>query len=73
MDNREAVYLEKYVAAHNERLRRHPQHRTDMAFHPGHSPGSLVMQTRDRIQDPNDTLVFEEVMRDVASTHRLIV
>jgi hypothetical protein len=72
MDSREEVYLEKYIAAHNERLRHHPQYREDMSFHFGSCRGDLVLQTRDRRMSEDDAVVFAEVLRSVAATHKFI-
>lgn len=76
MAEREEVYLEAFVAAHNDSLRRHPRYRPDMEFKVGFGRGDLVLCTRDRgvreISD-DDLRVFEEVRREVSATHRLIV
>lgn len=76
MTEKAEVYLEGFVAAHNDCLRRKVPDRPDMIFKVGFARGDLVLCTRDRgvreISD-DDLRVFDEVRREVSATHRLIV
>jgi hypothetical protein len=73
MDTRKAVYLEEYVAAHNECLRAHPRYREDMGFSLGSGRGDLVQRTKDRQISEDDAGVFDEIRRQVATTHTLVL
>ncbi len=67
------LYLEEYLAAHNNALKVHPRYRADMEFTQANARGDLVFNSRDKVTDPEDVKVFEEVVNLVAQTHKLIV
>lgn len=73
MTERKSVYLEEYLAAHNNALEEHPRYRLDMKFTQAYAQGHLVSNTHNKVTSPEDVKVFEEVVNLVAQTHKLIV
>ena len=74
MSQRQRVYLSEWLAAHNDCLARHPSFRADMLYTAVINPaGALSINTRDKTLSPADQAVFEEVRREVASTHELVI
>ena len=73
MTERQAVYLEAYLSAHNECLSRHPNYRPDMKFTFGSPRGAFVLHTRDPEISEDDVRLFEEVLGEVAAAHQLVV
>jgi len=73
MPERKSVYFEDYLAAHNNALKGHPSYRSDMGFTQADARGNLVFNSRDKVINPEDLKVFEEVVNLVAQTHKLIV
>ena len=70
---RKSVYLEEYLAAHKNALKKHPRYRPDMMFTQADTRGNLVFNSRDKMTDPENVKVLEEVVNLVALTHKLIV
>jgi len=68
-----SVYLEEYLAAHNNALEQHPRYRLDMTLTLVGAHGHLVFDTRDNVTNPEDVEVFKEIMNLVAQTHKLII
>lgn len=73
MTERKSVYLEEYLAAHNNALKEHPRYRPDMEFTQADARGNLVFNSRDKVTNPEDVKVLEEVVNPVVQTHKLIV
>lgn len=73
MTERKSVYLEEYLAAHNNALEQHPRFRLDMKITLADARGGLVFDTRDNVTNPEDEDVFKDVLNLVAQTHKLII
>ena len=74
MNQRKRVYLEEWLKAHSDCLARHPSYRSDMRYTAVMSPsGALSFTTRDKTLSPADLAVLEDVGREVASTHVLLI
>lgn len=73
MTERKSVYLEEYLVAHNKALEEHPRYRLDMKFTQGDARGNLVFDTHDKVINPEDVKVPEDVVNLVAQTHKLKV
>jgi len=70
---RKSVYLEEYLAAHNNALEEHPRYRIDMKFTHVDAHGNLAFGTHDKVINPEDLQVLNEVVERVAQTHKLII
>jgi hypothetical protein len=70
---RKSVYLEEYLAAHNNALEQHPRYRLDMNITLGNGRGDLVFATSNNVTNPEDEKVFTDVIHLVAQTHKLII
>lgn len=73
MTERKSVYLEEYLAALDNALKEHPRYRPDMKFTLANARGDLVFNSHDKVINPEDVKVFEEVVNLVAQSHKLIV
>lgn len=73
VSTRREVYAQEWLEAHNDCLKRHPAYRSDMSYTQTTAAGDLVLGTCDKVLSDADRRIFEEVSREVASTHKLIV
>lgn len=73
MTERKNVYLEEYVAAHNNELMKHPRYRLDMKFTHTDARGNLCFSTQDKVINPEDLHVMDEIVERVNQTHKLII
>ena len=73
MTERKSVYLEEYLATHNNALKQHPRYRLDMNITLANERGDLVFDTCDNVTNPEDKKVFTDVINLVAQTHKLII
>lgn len=73
MTERKSVYLEEYLAAHNNALEQHPRYRLDMKITLADARGDLVFDTRDNATNPEDVKVFNDIKNLIAQTHKLII
>jgi hypothetical protein len=67
------VYLEEYVAAHNQELEKHPSYRLDMKFTGADTHGNLSFGTKDNVISSEDLQVLREICKQVEQTHKLII